>query len=114
VIAPGPQAPAVLLKGGDLPGDYCPDLLVSALGLIWLSGPRHATPKTHGTGCTLSAALATFLGHGLPLPDAAARAKVYVARAIATADALTVGTGHGPNHHFHALFKETHHDAPNL
>jgi hydroxymethylpyrimidine/phosphomethylpyrimidine kinase len=83
----------------------CPDLLATATGLVWLPGVRHATRKTHGTGCTLSSALATFLGLGLPLPEAAAHAKAYVARAIATADALTVGTGHGPTHHFHAHFK---------
>ena len=98
-------AQAVLLKGGHLSGNDCPDLLVGATGQTWLQGPRHATRKTHGTGCTLSSALATFLGHGLPLPDAAARAKTFVARAIAAADALTVGTGHGPTHHFHDLFK---------
>ena len=98
-------AQAVLLKGGHLPGDDCPDLLVGATGQTWLQGPRHASRKTHGSGCTLSSALATFLGHGLPLPDAAARAKNFVARAIATADALTVGMGHGPTHHFHDLFK---------
>lgn len=98
-------AQAVLLKGGHLPGDDCPDLLVGATGQTWLQGPRHATRKTHGTGCTLSSALATFLGHGLPLPDAAARAKTFVVRAIATSDALTVGMGHGPTHHFHDLFK---------
>lgn len=97
----------VLLKGGHLPGDDCPDLLLGPDGLIWLHGPRHATRKTHGTGCTLSSALATFLGHGLPLAQAAARAKAYVARAIAQADALTVGQGQGPTHHFHAFFKDT-------
>lgn len=98
-------ARAVLLKGGHLPGEDCPDLLASAAGLVWLPGPRLSTRKTHGTGCTLSSALATFMGLRLPLPEAAARAKAYVARAIATADALTVGEGHGPTHHFHALFK---------
>jgi hydroxymethylpyrimidine/phosphomethylpyrimidine kinase len=98
-------AQAVLLKGGHLPGDDCPDLLASAAGLVWLPGVRHSTRKNHGTGCTLSSALATFLGLGLPLPEAAGRAKAYVARAIATADALTVGMGHGPTHHFHALYK---------
>lgn len=103
LLALGSQA--VLLKGGHLPGDDCPDLLVSATGRTWLQGPRHATRKTHGTGCTLSSALVTFLGHGLPLPDAASRAKAYVARAIATADALTVGMGRGPTHHFHNLSK---------
>jgi len=100
-------ARSVLLKGGHLPGGDCPDLLASAAGRIWLTGPRHATRKTHGTGCTLSSALATLLGLGLPLPEAAARAKAYVAAAIAAADALTVGMGHGPTHHFHAHFKGT-------
>ena len=103
LLALGPQA--VLLKGGHLPGGLCPDLLATQDALIWLSGPRHATRKTHGTGCTLSSALATFLAHGLPLPDAAGRAKTYVAGAIAQADALDVGHGHGPTHHFHAFPK---------
>lgn len=104
LLALGPGA--VLLKGGHLPEGDCPDLLTTAEGHIWLPGPRHATRKTHGTGCTLSAALATFLGHGLPLATAAAKAKAYVAAAIAHADALTVGQGYGPTHHFHAFFKE--------
>ena len=98
-------AQAVLLKGGHLPGDDCPDLLASAAGSVWLPGIRVSTRKTHGTGCTLSSALATNLGLGLPLPETAALAKAYVARAIATADALMVGMGHGPTHHFHAMFK---------
>lgn len=94
---------AVLLKGGHLAADDCPDLLLDAAGLTRLDGPRHATRNTHGTGCTLSAALATGLGAGLSLPDAARRAKAHVGAAIAHADALTVGGGHGPTHHFHAL-----------
>lgn len=98
-------AQAVLLKGGHLAADDCPDLLASAAGSVWLPGRRQVTRNTHGTGCTLSSALATYLGHGLPLPEAAAQAKAYVARAIATADALTVGMGHGPTHHFHTPFK---------
>ena len=102
LLSLGPRA--VLLKGGHLSGGDCADLLVTAHGLAWLPGTRHATHKTHGTGCTLSSALATFLGHGLPLTKAALAAKGYVARAIATADALTVGKGHGPTHHFHAFF----------
>lgn len=105
LLALGPRA--VLLKGGHLPGGDSPDLLAEGDRLLWLPGPRHATRKTHGTGCTLSSALATLLGHGLPLPEAAARAKTYVAGAIAGADALSVGQGHGPTHHFHALFKDS-------
>lgn len=99
LLALGPGA--VLLKGGHLPGGTCPDLLADASGLRWLHGPRIATRRTHGTGCTLSSALATRLGQGNPLAQAALQAKTYVARAIATADALTVGQGHGPTHHFH-------------
>jgi hydroxymethylpyrimidine/phosphomethylpyrimidine kinase len=101
LLALGPKA--VLLKGGHLPGPDCHDLLAVADATTWMPGRRHATTKTHGTGCTLSAALATFLGRGLPVTEAAARAKDYVARAIAAADALTVGRGHGPTHHFHAF-----------
>jgi len=100
-------AKAVLLKGGHLSGIDCPDLLATGAELIWLPGPRHTTRQTHGTGCTLSSALATFLGRGLPLGEAAPKAKAYVAEAIAHADALTVGTGNGPTHHFHA-FKQGH------
>jgi len=97
----GPKA--VLLKGGHLGGEDCPDLLVEAAGPTWLPGSRHATQKTHGTGCTLSSSLATFLAHGLNPGRAAAEAKAYVAAAIAEADALTVGHGHGPTHHFHIM-----------
>ena len=96
-------AQTVLLKGGHLEGTDSPDLLVTSRGAHWLPGPRHATPNTHGTGCSLSAALACELGHGHPLPGAAARAKAWLADAIATADRLQVGGGHGPVHHFHAL-----------
>ncbi|MCZ8335712.1 MAG: bifunctional hydroxymethylpyrimidine kinase/phosphomethylpyrimidine kinase [Rhodobacteraceae bacterium] len=103
LLALGPKA--VLLKGGHLPSGACPDLLATADGLLWLQGPRHATQRTHGTGCTLSSALATCLGQGMPLAQAATAAKAYVARAIATADALSVGHGHGPTHHFHAFFE---------
>lgn len=100
LLSLGPKA--VLLKGGHLPSGDCPDLLATDQGLTWLPGPRHATRMTHGTGCTLSSALATHLGHGLPLAEAARIAKAYVAGAIAKADALSVGHGHGPTHHFHA------------
>ena len=101
LLALGPRA--VLLKGGHLPGEACPDLLAEGDRLTWLPGVRHDTAKTHGTGCTLSSALATHLGHGLPLAEAAQHAKSYVAQAIAHADALNVGQGHGPTHHFHAM-----------
>ena len=101
LLALGPKA--VLLKGGHLEGSDCPDLLATRGEETWMPGRRHATTRTHGTGCTLSAALATFLGRGLPLHEATARAKSYVAGAIAAADELDVGAGHGPTHHFHAF-----------
>ena len=100
LLALGPAA--VLLKGGHLSGEESPDLLAEQAGFHWLSGARVATQKTHGTGCTLSSALATELGHGLALQPATAKAKQYVAQAIAQADALEVGQGHGPTHHFFA------------
>ena len=99
--ARGPAA--VLLKGGHLAGGESPDLLCDAAGATWLEGARHATANTHGTGCTLSSALATELGHGRPLSEAVARAKAYTGAAIARADDLSVGSGHGPVHHFHTF-----------
>lgn len=96
-------AGAVLMKGGHLAGESSPDLLVSADGTTELPGPRHATRNTHGTGCSLSAALACELGHGHALAQAAARAKHWLSGAIAAADGLSVGGGHGPVHHFHNM-----------
>ena len=103
LLAEGPAA--VLLKGGHLEGADSPDLLATRDGLTWFEGQRRATANTHGTGCTLSAALAAQLGHGRPLKEAVAAAKTYTAGAIAGADALCVGHGHGPTHHFHTLWR---------
>ncbi len=97
---------AVLLKGGHLAAADSPDVLAEADRLDQIDGARTASRNTHGTGCTLSSALATELGHGRPLPEAARRAKAYVAAAIAAASALDVGSGHGPTHHFHAMWQK--------
>jgi hydroxymethylpyrimidine/phosphomethylpyrimidine kinase len=94
-------APAVLIKGGHGGGPDSVDLLVERHSVIRLAAPRRDTRNTHGTGCTLSAALAAGLAKGLPLADAARAAKDYVTAAIAAADRLAVGGGHGPLHHFH-------------
>jgi len=94
-------ARAVLMKGGHAEGSESVDLLVEPAGVTRLSSPRFATRNTHGTGCTLSSAIAAGLAKGLPLADAARAAKTYVAIAIAAADRLGVGAGHGPVHHFH-------------
>jgi len=72
----------------------------------WLDAARTDTRNTHGTGCTLSSAIAARLAARVPLPQAVAEAKAYIAGAIAHADELAVGHGHGPVHHFHALWKD--------
>ncbi|ETX14261.1 phosphomethylpyrimidine kinase [Roseivivax halodurans JCM 10272] len=98
LLARGPAA--VLLKGGHLRGDESPDLLRTASITHWLGGKRCATRNTHGTGCTLSSALAAELGRGASLPEAATKTKAYVQGAISHSGHLSVGTGHGPVHHF--------------
>ncbi len=97
-------AQAVLVKGGHGTGAEAEDLLMTAEGPTWLSAPRHPTKNTHGTGCTLSSAIAAGLAKGLGLADAVAAAKAYLTAAIRAADDLTIGHGHGPVHHFHALW----------
>ncbi|WP_371225189.1 bifunctional hydroxymethylpyrimidine kinase/phosphomethylpyrimidine kinase [Roseovarius sp. 2305UL8-3] len=98
-------AQAVLLKGGHLKTDRSRDLLLWQDGDEWLEAPRHLTHNTHGTGCTLSAALAAWLGRGAGMPEAVRAAKAYVTGAIAASDLLDVGRGHGPTHHFHAMWR---------
>lgn len=95
---------AVLLKGGHLETAESPDLLVTSGERIWLDAARLPTANTHGTGCTLSSALAAELAKGRALRDAVATAKAWLTGAIAAADSLNVGHGHGPTHHFHALW----------
>lgn len=97
-------AKAVLMKGGHGEGAESVDLLVTRDAVLRLPAPRHATRNTHGTGCTLSSAIASGLARGLTLPEAVRAAKTYITGAIAAADQLEVGQGHGPVHHFHALW----------
>lgn len=92
---------AVLLKGGHLvEGTESKDWLITADQMVTYSSPRIATENTHGTGCTLSAAIASYLAQGLTLEHAVQRAKDYLSQAIAHADELKIGKGHGPVHHF--------------
>jgi len=100
----GPRA--VLLKGGHLEGPDSIDVLDDGAAPLTLSAPRIASRNTHGTGCTLSSAIAALLARGLPLRAAVQGAKAYVTAAIRAADRLDVGHGHGPVHHFHALWRE--------
>ena len=98
-------ARSVLIKGGHGNGDESVDLLVDANGTERLVAPRFATRNTHGTGCTLSSAIAAGLAKGMSLIEAARVAKGYVTTAIAAADRLSIGSdpgaGHDPVHHFY-------------
>lgn len=91
----------VLLKGGHLGGAQSPDLLLGPDTEQVLRAPRIATGAGHGTGCTLSSAVAALLPHA-PMPVAVARAKRYLSGALQAAAGLDVGHGRGPLHHGHA------------
>ncbi|MDQ8020291.1 MAG: bifunctional hydroxymethylpyrimidine kinase/phosphomethylpyrimidine kinase [Moraxellaceae bacterium] len=99
----------VLLKGGHLPGSEVVDLLFDGDRMVELAGPRIDTKNTHGTGCTLSAAIAALLpqraGDVLPVESAVRSARDYLQGALRNADQLQVGSGHGPVHHFHASWR---------
>ena len=97
---------AVLLKGGHLGGDESSDLFVEGASRLWLEAKRIDTRNTHGTGCTLSSAIAALLARGHGLAWAVEAAKTYISDAIAHADGLEVGRGQGPVHHFHAFWNE--------
>ena len=104
LLALGPKA--VLLKGGHGSGPDSADLLVSGDDRMWFTAPRHATQNTHGTGCTLSSAIAAGLAKGDDLKSAISAAKSYISAAIVAADDLHIGAGHGPVHHFHAFWNQ--------
>ena len=87
---------AVLLKGGHGNGAESIDLLVNAGRHEWFGAPRIETDNTHGTGCSLSSAIAAQLAHGANLFEAVGVAKKWLTGAIASADLLKVGDGHGP------------------
>ena len=92
----------VLLKGGHLGGEESIDILTGQ-ETVELTAPRVDTINDHGTGCTLSAAIAALLPrHGYV--EAVRRAKDYLTQALRHADELDVGAGHGPVHHFHAMW----------
>ncbi len=94
----------VVLKGGHLDGSESIDVIDDGTTQVELSSARIVTKNTHGTGCTLSAAIAALLPrHANPI-DAIRAAKAYLTSAIAASGELSVGSGHGPVHHFHNLW----------
>ncbi|HIZ86192.1 MAG TPA: bifunctional hydroxymethylpyrimidine kinase/phosphomethylpyrimidine kinase [Candidatus Coprenecus stercoravium] len=96
---------AVLVKGGDLnpdqPGPQSVDILCDNDGVVMFQSDRIQTHNLHGTGCTLSSAVATFLGAGRPLREAVSSGIGYVHNAIVAAANLKIGHGHGPLRHFY-------------
>jgi hydroxymethylpyrimidine/phosphomethylpyrimidine kinase len=103
LLAMGAQA--VLMKGGHGTSDESVDLLITPSGTKRYSARRVNTKNTHGTGCTLSAAIAAGLAKGMTLDRAVAAAKSYVTAALEASSTLHIGHGSGPVHHFHAFWK---------
>jgi hydroxymethylpyrimidine/phosphomethylpyrimidine kinase len=100
-------AQTVLLTGGESIAETALDIFVDDGGAQRIEAPRVMTENTHGTGCTLSAAIAAELAKGESLDKAVKIAKLYVTAAIIAADEIEVGQGRGPVHHFHALWPKS-------
>ncbi|CCD87991.1 bifunctional: hydroxy-methylpyrimidine kinase (HMP kinase); hydroxy-phosphomethylpyrimidine kinase (HMP-P kinase) [Bradyrhizobium sp. ORS 285] len=96
--------PAVLIKGGHGQGAESTDYLITGDSSTALPAPRVATKNTHGTGCSLSSAVAAGLAKGEGLQTAVRNAKAFISGAIAAADRFTVGHGHGPVHHLYRFY----------
>lgn len=97
-------AKAVVMKGGHAEGETCRDWLVTKDAALHLDAPRIQTRNTHGTGCTLSSAIAAELAKGADLEAALRRAHGWLHGAIKAADQIDIGHGHGPVHHFHEVW----------
>ncbi|WP_027135949.1 bifunctional hydroxymethylpyrimidine kinase/phosphomethylpyrimidine kinase [Geminicoccus roseus] len=104
LLALGPKA--VVLKGGHLGTEDAPDLFADGERVVELPARRIATRNTHGTGCSYSSAIAALLPRHQDKLEAVRAAKAWLTGAIANADRLEVGHGHGPIHHFHALWTD--------
>ncbi|GHD20911.1 bifunctional hydroxymethylpyrimidine kinase/phosphomethylpyrimidine kinase [Tianweitania populi] len=98
-------AKSVLIKGGHGKGETSTDLLFDGMNIRRFEAPRLKTTHDHGTGCTLSAAIAAGIALGLPLDEAVRQAKAFLHEALRSADRLHVGSGRGPVHHFHRWWK---------
>ncbi len=108
LIKLGPQA--VLVKGGHFTGEDSDDCLLvktdDELTIYWLPDKRVKSPNTHGTGCTLSSAIAVHLAKGFDIVDAVHAGKKYISEAIAAGAEYKIGNGHGPVHHFYNLWRD--------
>ncbi|MGZ4518544.1 MAG: bifunctional hydroxymethylpyrimidine kinase/phosphomethylpyrimidine kinase [Mycobacteriaceae bacterium] len=102
----GELCPGVLLKGGHLAGPDSVDLLLLDGEVTRLSAPRVQTRNTHGSGCTLSAAVTALRPQRADWYSAVLEAKEYLTCALLAADQLDVGSGHGPQHHFYAWWPQ--------
>lgn len=97
---------AILLKGGHLDGDTSNDLYLDNRGQkFWLESPRIISKNVHGTGCTLSSAIAAYLALGMELEESCKLAKNYLYGAIDAAKNETLGKGQGPVNHFYKIWK---------
>jgi hydroxymethylpyrimidine/phosphomethylpyrimidine kinase len=103
LLAMGPDA--VLMKGGHGTGDICTDWLITSDSEHVFRAPRIDTRNTHGTGCSLSAAIAAGLAKRQSIDAAVATAHAWLQQAIRGADTLAIGHGHGPVHHFFEVWK---------
>lgn len=103
LLALGPKS--VLIKGGHGTGPEAVDIFLDGTNVVRLAADRINTRNTHGTGCTLASAIASFLALGMTTLDAVRHAKAYLTNALLEADTLRIGRGQGPVHHFHEIWR---------
>jgi hydroxymethylpyrimidine/phosphomethylpyrimidine kinase len=109
ILSFGPKA--VLVKGGHNRDNICADCLCTTgkdgkVQVHWFEGKRIITENTHGTGCTLSSAIASHLAKGFMVKEAVKKSKKYIDKAIKAGSIYSLGEGHGPVHHFYAMWKK--------
>ena len=98
-------AGAVMIKGGHRDGNECRDCLLHGQTFTWFSSKKILTCNTHGTGCTLSSAIAAFMAKGETIEVATGKAKQYLDEAMAAGKEYQLGKGNGPLHHLYSLWR---------